>query len=189
MQTMRWGIHYGKQASKGTQAINARCENIMEGVGMWNRFRGKNRCIVVCQGYRITFLPPHNMMDVRCRYYEWQTKGKDKLPHFTKHPDGKVMLMAGLYEETVDKSIPFSLLWLCSRNTTPVPGQSKPTYTFAIITTHASKAMSWLHDRQPVILSTADEISRWLDTSSQTWSSDLARLLHPWEDTTAPLQW
>ncbi|KAF8553610.1 DUF159-domain-containing protein [Imleria badia] len=152
MQTMRWGIHYGKQASKGNQAINARCENITEGMGMWNKFRGKNRCIVVCQGY-----------------YEWQTKGKDKLPHFTKHPDGKVMLMAGL-------------------NTTPVPGQSQPTYTFAIVTTNASKALSWLHDRQPVILSTADEINRWLDTSSQTWSSDLARLLHPWEDTTAPLQ-
>ncbi|KAI9571872.1 hypothetical protein HD554DRAFT_2070172 [Boletus coccyginus] len=152
MQTMRWGIHYGKQTSKGSQAINARSENIIEGAGMWNKFRGKNRCIVVCQGY-----------------YEWQTKGKDKLPHFTKHPDGKVMLLAGLYEETVDKS------------------QSKPTYTFAIVTTDASKALSWLHDRQPVILSSAEEIDRWLDTS-QTWSSDLARLLHPWEDTTAPLQ-
>ena len=47
------------------------------------------------------------MTDARRRYYEWQTKGKDKLPHFTKHPDGKVMLLAGLYEETVDKSITF----------------------------------------------------------------------------------
>ncbi|KAG8215286.1 hypothetical protein J3R82DRAFT_8845 [Butyriboletus roseoflavus] len=155
MQTMRWGIHYGKEAAKGSQAINARSENLIEGVGMWNKYRGKNRCIVVCQG---------------CRYYEWQTKGKDKLPHFTKHPDGKVMLMAGLYDETIDKS------------------QSQSTYTFAVVTTHASKALSWLHDRQPVILSTTDEINHWLDTSSQTWSSDLTRLLHPWEDTTAPLQ-
>lgn len=57
--------------------------------------------------YNITFLPPRNMTDARRRYYEWQTKGKDKLPHFTKHPDGKVMLLAGLYEETVDKSITF----------------------------------------------------------------------------------
>ncbi|KAN0079970.1 hypothetical protein V8E55_009536 [Tylopilus felleus] len=153
MQTMRWGIHYGKQDSKGSQTINARSENLIEGVGMWNKFRGKNRCIVVCQGY-----------------YEWQTKGKDKLPHFTKHPDGKVMLMAGLYDETIDKN------------------QSQPTYTFSIVTTNASKTLSWLHDRQPVILSNEDEINRWLDTSSRTWSSDLARLLHPWVDTTAPLQ-
>ncbi|KAF8417007.1 hypothetical protein L210DRAFT_3511575 [Boletus edulis BED1] len=173
MQTMRWGIHYGKQPSKGSQAINARSENLIEGVGMWNKFRGKGRCIVVCQGY-----------------YEWQTKGKDKLPHFTKHPDGKVMLMAGLYEETSDKRIAFLsfCLGIALEIIIPVSGQSQSTYTFAIVTTDASRAMSWLHDRQPVILSSADEINRWLDTSSRTWSSDLARLLHPWEDTTAPLQ-
>ncbi|KIK80983.1 hypothetical protein PAXRUDRAFT_210084 [Paxillus rubicundulus Ve08.2h10] len=152
MQTMRWGIQYGKEGSN-THAINARSENLIEGIGMWNKFRGKNRCIVVCQGY-----------------YEWQKKGKDKLPHFTKHPDGKVMLMAGLYELTFEK------------------GNSQPTYTFAIVTTQASKALSWLHDRQPVILSTMEDISRWLDTSSQTWSSDLACLLRPWEDTKTPLR-
>lgn len=82
----------------------------------------------------------------------------------------------------------FSLPFLFTRNITSVAGQSQLTYTFAIVTTHASKALSWLHDRQPVILSTPDEINRWLDTS-QIWSSDLARLLHPWEDTTAALQW
>jgi putative SOS response-associated peptidase YedK len=31
------------------------------------------------------------------RYYEWQTKGKEKIPYFTKHADGNLMLMAGLY--------------------------------------------------------------------------------------------
>ena len=187
MQTMRWGIHYGKEAR--SQAINARSENIAEGAGMWKKFRGKNRCVVVCQGYYVLFSPPHHMVNARRRYYEWQTKGKDKLPHFTKHSDGKVMLMAGLYDETIDKSIAFPLLLLGYGNVTFVPGQSQPTYTFAIVTTDASKAMSWLHDRQPVIFSTEDEISQWLDTSSQAWSPDLARLLHPWEDTKAPLQW
>jgi len=117
---MRWGIHYGKQASKGSQAINARSENIIEGVGMWNKFRGKNRCIVVCQGYSVIFPPPGVMMDARRRYYEWQTKGKDKLPHFTKHPDGKVMLMAGLYEETVDQSITFSPRFSFALETLPL---------------------------------------------------------------------
>ncbi|KAG9311008.1 hypothetical protein JVU11DRAFT_8904 [Chiua virens] len=153
MQTMRWGVHYGKEPAKGSQAINARSENLVEGIGMWNKLRGKNRCVVICQGY-----------------YEWQTKGKEKLPHFTKHPDGKLMLMAGLYDETVEK------------------GQTQPTYTFSIVTTDASKALSWLHDRQPVIFSTISEVKQWLETSSQLWSTDLARLLRPWEDTTAPLQ-
>lgn len=114
MQTMRWGIHYGKETSKGSQAINARSENLTEGVGMWNKFRGKNRCVVVCQGYSITFLLLCDAIDLRYRYYEWQTKGKNKLPHFTKHPDDKVMLMAGLYDESSDKSIAFysTLSWL-----------------------------------------------------------------------------
>lgn len=66
---------------------------------------------------------------------------------------------------------------------------SEPVYHFAIVTTDASKALSWLHDRQPVILSSMDDVMRWLDTSSQSWSSELAGLLHPWEDTEAPLRW
>jgi putative SOS response-associated peptidase YedK len=31
-------------------------------------------------------------------YYEWLKKGKDKIPHFTKRPDGKIMLLAGLWD-------------------------------------------------------------------------------------------
>ena len=28
-------------------------------------------------------------------------KGKDRIPHFTKHKDGKIMLLAGLYDSVV----------------------------------------------------------------------------------------
>lgn len=31
-------------------------------------------------------------------YYEWLTKGKEKLPHFTKREDELLLLMAGLYD-------------------------------------------------------------------------------------------
>ena len=31
-------------------------------------------------------------------YYEWLTKGKEKLPHFTRREDGLLLLMAGLYD-------------------------------------------------------------------------------------------
>ncbi|KAG2121299.1 hypothetical protein DEU56DRAFT_834321 [Suillus clintonianus] len=143
MQTMRWGIPYGKVHAKNQQAINARSENIMEGAGMWNKYRSSNRCVVVSQGY-----------------YEWQIKGKDKLPHFTKHADGKAMLMAGLYHV------------------------SDETYLFAIITTSASKSLSWLHDRQPVILTSHDDVTKWLDTSSHAWSAELGKLLQPAEGLT-----
>ena len=31
-------------------------------------------------------------------YYEWLKKGKDKVPHFTKRGNGKIMLLAGLWD-------------------------------------------------------------------------------------------
>jgi hypothetical protein len=31
-------------------------------------------------------------------YYEWLTKGKEKIPHFTRREDGLLLLMAGLYD-------------------------------------------------------------------------------------------
>ncbi|KAG1807795.1 uncharacterized protein BJ212DRAFT_1436834 [Suillus subaureus] len=141
MQTMRWGIPYGKVHAKSQQAINARSESIMEGAGMWNKYRSSNRCVVVSQGY-----------------YEWQTKGKAKLPHFTKYADGKVMLMAGLYH---------------------VSDETIPNYVFAIITTSASTSLSWLHDRQPVILTSDADVTKWLDTSSNAWAAELGNLLRP----------
>jgi len=97
---MRWGIPYGKVHSNNQQAINARSENIIEGAGMWNKYRGSSRCIVVSQGYvlfRFAFLANMKAKQNSFRYYEWQTKGKDKIPHFTTHADGRLMLMAGLY--------------------------------------------------------------------------------------------
>ena len=31
-------------------------------------------------------------------YYEWQKKGTERVPHFTRHKNGKLMLLAGLYD-------------------------------------------------------------------------------------------
>jgi len=39
--------------------------------------------------------------DLSFRYYEWLTKGKDKLPHFIKRKDNRLLLMAGLYDSVV----------------------------------------------------------------------------------------
>ena len=36
-----------------------------------------------------------------CRYYEWLKKGKERLPHFTRHADGRMMLLAGLWDSVV----------------------------------------------------------------------------------------
>jgi putative SOS response-associated peptidase YedK len=68
-------------------------------------------------------------------------------------------------------------------------GQSEPLWTFTIVTTAASSSSSWLHDRQPVILTSQDALDRWLDTSTQTWEPKLSPLLDPYNDSDTPLEW
>jgi hypothetical protein len=67
-----------------------------------------------------------------------------------------------------------------------MPGETEALWTFTIVTTSANKEFSWLHDRQPVILSTPEALNRWLDTSSRKWSDDLVPLVAP---TTCALEW
>lgn len=81
------------------------------------------------------------------------------------------MLFAGLYD--------------CAH----LDGQSEPVWTFTIVTTAANKEYEWLHDRQPVMLSSDAAVRTWLDTSSQTWSSELNALLSPYNDPDCPLEW
>ena len=33
-----------------------------------------------------------------CRYYEWLKKYTQRIPHFTRHKDRRLMLFAGLYD-------------------------------------------------------------------------------------------
>ncbi|KAJ7691117.1 hypothetical protein B0H17DRAFT_1011162 [Mycena rosella] len=146
LSTMKWGLvpHFMKFEDKTLNTTNARSENLVDGGGMWESIKGPKRCAVVCQGY-----------------YEWLTKGKDKLPHFVKPKDGRLMLMAGLYDSVV------------------LQGETETLWTFTIVTTEANKEFSWLHHRQPVILSTPESLNAWLDTSSKNWTPDLVKLVAP----------
>jgi len=92
--------HWSKFEDKTLSTTNARSENLVDGGGMWASIKGKKRCAVVCQG-SLSLLNLSQRYLHAIRYYEWLTKGKDKLPHFIKHKDGKVMLMAGLYDSVV----------------------------------------------------------------------------------------
>lgn len=108
-----------------------------------------------------------NRCAVVCQgYYEWL----DKRPHFVKRKDGQLMLMAGLYDHATIAGVS---LW-----------------TFAIVTTDACPDFSWLHDRQPVILSTQDALQAWLDPSTQSWTPALTKLVQPYGDQERhPLEW
>ncbi|KAJ3572079.1 hypothetical protein NP233_g3315 [Leucocoprinus birnbaumii] len=157
MQTMKWGLvpHWSKVEDKTLSTTNARAENLVEGGGMWGSLRGSKRCVIPVQGY-----------------YEWLTKGKQKLPHFTKRKDGGLMLLAGLYDSAV---IDGRTLW-----------------TFTIVTTSANSSFSWLHDRQPVILSSTSSVLAWLDTSTTptntSWTKQLTQLVQPYSDKNVELE-
>jgi putative SOS response-associated peptidase YedK len=81
------------------------------------------------------------------------------------------MLFAGLYDCTV------------------LEGEKDPFWTFTIVTTAANKDFEWLHERQPVILSSRTAIDSWLDTSAQTWTNELTKLVQPYHDPASPLEW
>ncbi|KAI0776781.1 hypothetical protein BD413DRAFT_645602 [Trametes elegans] len=146
LQTMRWGLvpHWAKHEDGTLKTINARAEALCEGEGgggTWGRIKGRRRCGVVCEGY-----------------YEWLKKGKERLPHFTKRKDGRLMVLAGLWDSVL------------------LEGSTSRLWTFTIVTTEACEELRWLHDRQPVILPDKAALDAWLDTSSRTWTAELGRL-------------
>jgi putative SOS response-associated peptidase YedK len=122
------------------------------------------------------------------RYYEWLKRGKDRFPHFTKHKDGdKLMLLAGLYDSAfLDGKYIFTRVHLYL---IPNVGSTEPLWSFTIVTTSACKDFAWLHDRQPVILSSRKALETWLDTSNQTWTSALTKLVEPYNNSVSPLEW
>jgi putative SOS response-associated peptidase YedK len=65
------------------KTINCRDDSLAENRGMWNTMKQRKRCIVVCQGF-----------------YEWLKKngGREKIPHFVRRKDGKLMCLAGLWD-------------------------------------------------------------------------------------------
>ncbi|KAH9856447.1 hypothetical protein C2E23DRAFT_518385 [Lenzites betulinus] len=159
LHTMKWGLvpHFSKHEDTSLNTINARSEALVEGsTGMWASIKGRKRCAVVCEGC--------------VSYYEWLKKGKERLPHFTKHQDGRLMLLAGLWDRVV------------------LEGRTEPLWTFTIVTTDACKEFSWLHDRQPVILPDTAALDAWLDTSAGKWTTALTKLCEPYHSaTTHPL--
>jgi hypothetical protein len=99
------------------------------------------------------------------------------------------MLFAGLYDSaTLDGALCCFCVLPCDR-LMRCAGQSEPLWTFTIVTTEASSDYAWLHDRQPVILTSQDALDRWLDTSTQNWDPKLSRLLDPYTDSDFPLEW
>lgn len=86
------------------------------------------------------------------------------MPHYVKRKDGKLMLLAGL--------------WDCVE----YESSEERLYTYTIITTSSNEQLRFLHDRMPVILDPgSEEIKTWLDPERNEWSNELQSLLKPYK--------
>jgi putative SOS response-associated peptidase YedK len=119
------------------------------------------------------------------------------------------LLLAGLYDCTTLEGKHFlSSVTNCSYSS--LSGEETPLWTFSIVTTDACSNFAWLHDRvmsgllyvpqhhtlttlyrtqQPVILTSKEDVDAWLDTSSQSWSSELTKLVRPYKEEASTLEW
>lgn len=175
LQSMKWGlVPFWTKRSPDYQTlmrtINCRDDSLSTPGGMWASMKNKKRCIVVAQGF-----------------FEWLKTGpKDKLPHFVKRKDGRLMCFAGLWDCVQYQQGPSLTLPMTARAATLAdtahPGSDEKLYTYTIITTDSNKQLKFLHDRMPVIFSPgSDEIRQWVDPGRYEWSRELQSLLKPFE--------
>jgi putative SOS response-associated peptidase YedK len=106
-------------------------------------------------------------------YYEWKLgKLGEKIPFLVKFQNGKLLRMAGLYNIWEAKQQEESAEQLKDEES------SIPSYT--VITTNASKQLSWLHDRMPVILETDEDVDRWLNCENYSFDQ-VSYVLKPFD--------
>ncbi|TGJ88723.1 hypothetical protein E0Z10_g38 [Xylaria hypoxylon] len=154
LQTMKWGLvpswtkrnpGYGSVM----KTINCRDDSLAQSGGMWSSMKARKRCVVIAQGF-----------------YEWLKKdgGREKMPHYVRRKDGKLMCFAGLWDVVQYEN------------------DEEKQYTYTIITTDSNKQLNFLHDRMPVILDNGSEKMRtWLDPKRYEWSKELQSLLNPYD--------
>ncbi|CAG8505164.1 3905_t:CDS:2 [Diversispora eburnea] len=147
VHTMKWGLVpcWSKSLPNSMKTANCRDDSLIgNGKSMFSSMKNAKRCIVLVQGF-----------------YEWLTKGKQKIPYYFKRKDGELLFFAGLYDSV---RLPELL------------------FTYTIITTSPAKFMSHIHNRMPVILEkeSSGDIANWLNPDIR-WNSELAALLKPYE--------
>jgi len=111
------------------KTFNARAETLLSKPAFRTAARSK-RCLVLVRGF-----------------YEWQHRGKDKIPYFIYLKDQQPLAMAGIYDDWTDRE---TGEWLQS---------------CTVITTDANPIMEKIHNskkRMPAILS-RDSENAWID--------------------------
>ncbi|PHH51648.1 Embryonic stem cell-specific 5-hydroxymethylcytosine-binding protein [Ceratocystis fimbriata CBS 114723] len=157
LQTMKWGLipswtKHPPDYKFTMRTINCRSDSLAGSSGMWTSIKTHKRCIVIAQGF-----------------FEWLNRGTDKVPHYVKRKDGKLLCMAGLWDCTRYEAVG-----------SPLPHSREELYTYTIVTTNSNPQLRFLHDRMPVILDPgSDALQMWLDLSKTVWEDDLQNILRP----------
>lgn len=128
---LRWGLipSWSKEEKIGYRLINARAESVRVSPAFRSAFKHR-RGLVPASGF-----------------FEWQKKGKAKVPYAITMKSGEPMALAGLWES-----------WRHS--------SGKVIRTFTIITTEANDLIEKVHDRMPVILM-PDQYDDWLNLANE----------------------
>jgi len=139
---LHWGLvpHWARDPGIGTRMINARSETAHEKPSFRQALKHR-RCVIPASGF-----------------YEWEKRGKDRIPHYIRLRGGGIMSLAGLWES-----------W-----TSP---EGEVLESCTILTTGANSLVQRLHDRMPVILP-RDGLGLWLDRQVRD-SARLAGLFQP----------
>ncbi|WRT66749.1 uncharacterized protein IL334_003712 [Kwoniella shivajii] len=197
IETMQWGLvpHWTKHPPTGPlNTINARSEGLLDASsgGMWHALKAHKRCIIPAQGYyewmkkssskiaHFTRLPIDEskgetvenpgilffagLFDI-VNYVE-PVQSKYQLQHQHHHQDGLEDDTEKDQEKNRDKFDGYPT------------GNPIPLSTYTILTTEPSRDLRWLHDRMPVILSSPEDIYRWLDLGELGSKSDLGSGSH-----------
>lgn len=115
------------------QTLNAKSETIFEKPSFRNSASAKKCCVLV-NGF-----------------FEWQTNGKVKTPHYIFLKNHEPFALGGLWEDWTD------------------PATGENVRTFTIVTTPANELMSKIHNeklRMPLIIPPGDEL-KWLNTKEE----------------------
>jgi putative SOS response-associated peptidase YedK len=143
LQELRWGLvpSWAKDDSVGSKMINARGETLAEKPAFRAAF-ARGRCVIPASGY-----------------YEWQRRGRRRVPMLVRR----------------DSGAPFAMAGLCERWQTADHGVLR---TCTIVTTEPNEVAATVHHRMPAILTEAG-VEAWLDRDVSD-PEELSRLLRPY---------
>jgi len=126
VHSMMWGLvpHYERNKAQKRMLPNAKAETART-LSPFKDGVAKRRCLVPANGF-----------------YEWETKGKLKLPHLFTLKDEVPFAFAGFWE----------------------PGDKDTTDSYTILTTEPNDLIKPIHHRMPVIL-TRETMKPWLGSA------------------------